>query len=1859
MRWLSLSTMSILLLPSLASAQALAGNGTLQDPWRLPADLDTLPQLREAWHVGNASLLDGQKHVSQARAVAAQEETSKELQDQQSVDLLVLDVANGKTLFRGPKWLSRVTNRLPGIVLTTAEAVVLAIDGHGLLGVDARTGKVRWRLDDGWAQAWQGRVVMEQADGTRLLDAETGKLVWRGPKLVRTNAWELNDLEHAPQLTIGETADAWLGVDRDGKPRQTLKKAVKENWFRTEWEQCVRVGDLAYNLTSTGLITRAQLPEGAVCFAPHVTASGSWTLWRTLDLQTIVRFGDKPTDPPQVWRLPFPPLDPQRSYSRELGLDLARDTVLRGEENSVAGFALTPPYDPPRREAIPLNRDIVAWMETALGRTLRDDDGACRDAGLEGVDVKARLTRLPLALWQPPLLQFLAKATSADLEALAPLTCTLSPEQHPEALEQAWKQRWIALTAGLSPVDWSRHLNALGSCQQLRPALEPLALEMLHRQPWTSAWAFVRLQVLRNSPAPTPELAQKWAVELAAALEMAVGPRDGGETRADFNRVAQAFHEWAELWPGLPDVWTQLAARLRMRGPAQVCPRVVQDDYAIGPCIREPPATAWTSSADGWTVFTALSSREMGNEIWAMRWQGGVWHGPWFVMDAPEGETGPGCAFHVREDPRWIRPQEDGKTLGWKLDPPDPGCDPKVLERLKAVKLPPSVAWASLAVDSDGDGWSDKLEARLGTNPQLADSDGDGTPDPLDPAPGCAREAESNANAAAWGAWALWRADPSPVRFSPAAHCADVATAGGPLLPPGPGKWREIREAPASATGDLAHRQRTRPIRPDVHRSRACPPRIWRLAWPSSRERSSRHRPRGEGPQRRSGHGGRRMSSFRLALLFCMLVAPVSLLAAAPPGPHPVRPVHERGSLSQLFHALAPDGSHVRLDRHGHVSLQGADGALLRHVAMGRDVAAWSVALDPPRAWLVDENGALTHVDLSEQKAVLVELPNGTLARTVACSSGQTWLAVLTRGDHLLRRNLRDGTWQTLGRVPTDGSGTAQIAVTESGWVAMLVPDQPPLAWSPDGKSQPLTTLVHQNRKGAKAMRVFAETLWLDGEAFQLGKDGVRFLGTVQRASLDGCWATMQGLSCLDQVRDDEMLTTLVPGQPPSPTPPPALPKLPSLTLPGAEAVGLSDDGKTLAVAWHNGHVTAHVWPEGDLIATAPKLSERGIVRKVRVVDGGVEVLRTGILHDHDGMLHTAWGAQTWQTAGREQGEFGGQSQTLHRRDGAEAWPVAEGVMVWQPQHAARVWKTATPGHLTQFEGKFLVQEGAGTTLLDLATERQVVLGAECDIKDVEFSPNGKRMAYTNQQGLLCVLDTASGGILACRAGLERPKFSVRGDALRVEGQLVVDATTLKTRFGERWQGEWGNTLLGWQDELVLVAHESAADEEDVPGANKPSVKGLIFEAYSLRTGTKKPLTSLPPELRVEMAAARRLGLPIVDGIRRKNGKSVFSDAGAHADEVRLQSLAPPGAKLVRVGSTTVVWQLPASRTLVLARRADGKAFARLPGADGEVDSAKRWLAVAKDAPALYDLTSGRKIADLGVPTCGYRDLRFVLGGTHVVGRLWGPAALAITPTPTATEAFEEGNWGRVGIPAIAPWPPAPHSWRRLEAYPEADLAATRSWAREPDGRAAAVMVAPGAKPYAKLEGSTRETYSVGEGPLLVAVSDDAVVRVFDDGRIGRYRPPVGEGALYVGGAFPHSTHVVVLQAREMLSTAFDLDTSTGEWKTLGPLSLQPRYGSDNRRNLCNVSDDGKRIQCMQGGQHVLRDLASWRVLFSCMRLNETPLYAHGRLAALGCANERGGLTVFDLERGGQARLTIDNADPPSAAWLTPILSRK
>jgi len=99
-----------------------------------------------------------------------------------------------------------------------------------------------------------------------------------------------------------------------------------------------------------------------------------------------------------------------------------------------------------------------------------------------------------------------------------------------------------------------------------------------------------------------------------------------------------------------------------------------------------------------------------------------------------------------------------------------------------------SIALDEVERDSDGDGWTDREEARLGTNPRDRDSDGDGLPDGRDVCPLFARPAVNRADEATailqkaiFAAYAV-TGSRNLLYVTPGSARVHVAGYGGPIL---------------------------------------------------------------------------------------------------------------------------------------------------------------------------------------------------------------------------------------------------------------------------------------------------------------------------------------------------------------------------------------------------------------------------------------------------------------------------------------------------------------------------------------------------------------------------------------------------------------------------------------------------------------------------------------------------------------------------------------------------------------------------------------------------------------------------------------------------------------------------------------------------------------------------------------------------------------------------------------------------------------------------------------------------------------------------------------------------------------------
>jgi hypothetical protein len=168
-----------------------------------------------------------------------------------------------------------------------------------------------------------------------------------------------------------------------------------------------------------------------------------------------------------------------------------------------------------------------------------------------------------------------------------------------------------------------------------------------------------------------------------------------------------------------------------------------------------------TSSGD-WLAYVspALGGR---NDVWLARGDKQGDRGPWFT-----GLTAPG-----RIELQYIEVVDGGRILletvereceGCYLDDEDRPTSGKPVETL----LDPD----ALAADGDKDGWTDLVEARLGTDPARKDTDGDGVADAKDRAPLASSKHKPSASeevllAAAHALLAFTRADEPLVVVGP------------------------------------------------------------------------------------------------------------------------------------------------------------------------------------------------------------------------------------------------------------------------------------------------------------------------------------------------------------------------------------------------------------------------------------------------------------------------------------------------------------------------------------------------------------------------------------------------------------------------------------------------------------------------------------------------------------------------------------------------------------------------------------------------------------------------------------------------------------------------------------------------------------------------------------------------------------------------------------------------------------------------------------------------------------------------------------------------------------------------------------
>jgi hypothetical protein len=846
--------LGVALLPD-ANAQVppLRGLGTPEQPWLLPTDPDTLPVARPVWKLPASGMPTVSAELPGLLLV---------LDDVGEVHRLrVLDTATGRV-----RWT--VVTQSEALERVTPDALVLD-EGVRWVARDPRTGKVLWKAKpSGKLRSWQGRLV-EQESRTglgshlrfELREARTGK------SLVKLVDQEVhNVLPEAPWLLLNCAMHGCKVLDRDGRIQTVTEDVYAVGTAHLEsgpqgvalesaagmplgmtpvldpMACAFQAGRLAivgpHGAVSTPVTAHdpehaADLDVGEEAPTPRVRRRGrgqrvALPVRRcedrsVADVLTVVQA--EPGLGPVAWQ--FPRDGAVRTVvlaGKEAGTTLAVQGpwVVWHDDRGITAFVLQEPWLAARRPAVPLERDVETWLEAAAGRRPPTTGGDCRDEAPSAEGAAARLDHLEPASFSPVLFRKLTAATPEDLAAWVPWACPQSQRTIPPELTGAWALRWEVLGRSMGPQGWRKHA-ALGA-QCLATAGRPLwwkpMLERVQRQPWTTAWLQARAQAIGAIHEAVPDAtASAWLGSVLTAYGRAV-PKDrrAGPPLAAWGPLLAETARFVAASPGASATWRKLDAAVAQRGPAAICARKDLRTWQSGldgACIAEPAVDAWQAGDSGWAVMEAPAVAAEALDLWVFHWQGEQWTGPWYVGPAPwlqsklwRGPLGP---------ERWtgleVAAEDEGRQLVWQRLPANHPCDPdQDPAEIEQTWLPLALTWTDAAVDSDGDGWTDRLEQRLGTDPHRADTDGDGVADALDPAPVCARKTVLGPRDAALAAMLRVRTSTLPLRESWNEACFEAPTLGGPLLPThaddgadvivrappgqGPGLWTVILDTP-------------------------------------------------------------------------------------------------------------------------------------------------------------------------------------------------------------------------------------------------------------------------------------------------------------------------------------------------------------------------------------------------------------------------------------------------------------------------------------------------------------------------------------------------------------------------------------------------------------------------------------------------------------------------------------------------------------------------------------------------------------------------------------------------------------------------------------------------------------------------------------------------------------------------------------------------------------------------------------------------------------------------------------------------------------------------------------------------------
>ncbi len=747
-------------------------------PPEMPSDIDELPNskpIAKLQHVkGDTQLVFGDVVVATV-VVAGKPQ------------LQALALPSGQVLWSRP---------VQGVAKVMRQGnLLLVVSGGTVQVLDPLTGKLRW-TERGVSDTAgpPGRVIMDHGHGKwSLRDAETGKVVWQGravgvtPKsqslilagtgacevMVDVNGQLVYEVSGCPHQAAGEpTTRSQPDVGPDAGP--TLPQRAGDFADLDEsWPTC----DL-YIDRDGRLQQWSKVPD--FWNGCHLNPAHTRALIRVDPVRDPERTSAVVVDWPSRARTQVVVASSCSGRYAWAGHFVVCDSVEEGGGDyprKLEFFDPDGPREPPRRASVPLEIDIQRWLAEVL-RPSNPSDPGCRDTSASRNVAAVRLA----LLWGPAversLLPAVRGAMARELLLLAGLVCSHPAGEQPDAVARAWLERLPVAARGSSAEQWQPLLEAAVRCSEpahLPQGWLPMVSDLLGRPP-LGTWLQMRTKFVQSVAQPLPpELAAKWFAAIVALW------RESWPQDRNHPGTAGPAHAWlvtsAPLlteWPGLAGAWQALDSEMRARGPAKICPRFE------GVCQRQPGQGAWSGGEHGW--FVDVNDALGQPDLWLWRWDGATWQGPYYAglaWFAPAGR-----AWHDTRLAGWqlpFEPEERGSRLVWtKGDDapcPAPGAE------AEPVALPDPITLADVARDSDGDGWTDLLERRLGTDPSKADSDGDGTPDAMDPAPMCPRSAQP-ATATALAMWNRLSTRPEPVRLPAGVPCADVATLGGPLLPP-------------------------------------------------------------------------------------------------------------------------------------------------------------------------------------------------------------------------------------------------------------------------------------------------------------------------------------------------------------------------------------------------------------------------------------------------------------------------------------------------------------------------------------------------------------------------------------------------------------------------------------------------------------------------------------------------------------------------------------------------------------------------------------------------------------------------------------------------------------------------------------------------------------------------------------------------------------------------------------------------------------------------------------------------------------------------------------------------------------------